>query len=82
MTAIPAGHYSAAMVSEFHELSEKVERLAQIASALRLENAELRLEVVALGNENAELARRMEIASQRVSALLDRIPVAVKEAAP
>lgn len=67
------------MVSEFNELAEKVERLAQMASALRRENAELRLEVAALGNENAELARRMEIASQRVTALLERLPVSVKE---
>ena len=62
------------MISEFHQLAEKVEKLAELANALRRENAALRLDLASVHAENAELARRMQEAHQRVAALLDRIP--------
>lgn len=67
-------HYSGEMVSEFHQLSQKIEQLAELTQSLRRENADLRLSMAALSAENADLARRMDEASQRVSALLDKIP--------
>jgi regulator of replication initiation timing len=63
------------MISEFHQLVEKVGRLAELARTLRRENADLRLNLAALAAENADLTRRMEEAHQRVSMLLDKIPV-------
>jgi hypothetical protein len=63
------------MISEFHQLSGKVVQLAELADSLRRENAELRLSVASLTAENAELARRIEEAHRRVSALLDKIPL-------
>jgi len=63
------------MLSDFHLLSEKVGRLAELAQALRRENAELRLGMATLTAENADLARRIQEAHQRVSALLDKIPM-------
>jgi uncharacterized protein (TIGR02449 family) len=62
------------MVSEFHQLSEKISQLAELAHALRRENADLRLQLATTASENAALARRMEEAHQRVAALLGKIP--------
>jgi cell division protein ZapB len=63
------------MISDFHQLSEKISKLAELANALRRENADLRLDLATLAAENADLSRRMLEAHQRVSALLDKIPV-------
>jgi hypothetical protein len=62
------------MISEFHQLIEKVGKLAELATALRRENAELRLTLAALASEKADLSRRMQEAHQRISTLLDKIP--------
>jgi cell division protein ZapB len=64
------------MISDFNQLSEKISRLAEMTRALRRENAELRLNASNLTAENASLLQRIEEAHQRVTALLDRIPVA------
>jgi cell division protein ZapB len=74
LTEIRLHHYSGGMVSEFHQLSEKIVQLAELAQSLRRENADLRLTLASLTTENADLARRIEEAYQRVSALLDKIP--------
>lgn len=79
MTEIRASLYSGGMISEFHQLSEKVSRLAELANALRRENAELRMNLAAVGAENTELSRRMQEAHQRIAALLDRIPEMVED---
>jgi FtsZ-binding cell division protein ZapB len=63
------------MISDFNQLSEKISRLAEMTRALRRENAELRLNATNLEAENAGLLQRIEEAHQRVTALLDRIPV-------
>jgi cell division protein ZapB len=62
------------MIAEFHQLSEKITQLAELAQSLRRENADLRLALASVTAENADLARRIEEAYQRVSALLDKIP--------
>lgn len=67
-------HYSCGMISDFHTLSEKIEQLAALTQTLRSENADLRLRFSALSEENAELARRMHEAHDRVAALLEKIP--------
>lgn len=59
------------MISEFHSLSEKVGRLAQLTQTLRQENADLRLQVTSLSNDKAALLRRMEEAHGRIAALLE-----------
>lgn len=63
------------MVSEFHQLVEKVDKLAELVHALRRENAELRLNLGMLTAENAELSRCMQEAHRRVATLLEKIPV-------
>lgn len=74
LTEIQLAHYSCRMVSEFHQLSEKISQLAELAHSLRRENADLRLQVAALTSENADLNQRIQEAYQRVSALLEKIP--------
>lgn len=74
MTEIRLPLYSCGMISEFHQLSEKIDRLAELAQSLRRENADLRMSLASLTAENADLSRRIEEAYKRVSALLDKIP--------
>ena len=64
------------MISDFHQLSEKTVKLAELAQSLRRENADLRLTLATLTAENADLAKRIEEAYTRVSALLEKIPAA------
>ncbi|HZW23560.1 DUF904 domain-containing protein [Noviherbaspirillum sp.] len=64
------------MISDFHQLSEKIVKLAELAQSLRRENADLRLTLATLTAENADLAKRIEEAYTRVSALLEKIPAA------
>lgn len=62
------------MISDFHQLSEKVSQLAELAQSLRRENADLRLTLAALTEENKDLSMRIDEAYRRVSALLEKIP--------
>jgi cell division protein ZapB len=75
LTEIHLRYYSGRMISDFNQLSEKIGQLAEMAHALRRENAALRLNAVELTAENADLQQRIEEAHQRVTALLERIPV-------
>jgi len=63
------------MISDFQQLSEKIDELAALAQSLRRENADLRLTMAALAAENADLSKRMQEAHQRVSALLENVSV-------
>lgn len=62
------------MISEFHQLSEKIAELAALTQSLRRENAALRVDSAALTAENADLKQRMEEAHQRVTVLLEKMP--------
>lgn len=66
------------MISDFEQLSEKIQQLADLAQSLRRENADLRVQAAALTTDNAELAQRMQLAQQRVSALLAGIPETIE----
>ncbi len=72
------------MISDFELLAEKVARLAELAHALRSENAGLRNDVISLTTQNADLQQRMHQAHDRVTALLAQLPAEIlndKEAA-
>ncbi|MGS0742148.1 DUF904 domain-containing protein [Glaciimonas sp. GG7] len=62
------------MISEFHQLSEKIRQLAELTQSLRHENAALRLNAATLVSENADLMQRMTAAHVRVAALLEKLP--------
>ena len=74
MTAIRLPPYSGGMISEFQELSTKIDQLAELTQALRRENAALRLAHAAVCAENAVYVEKMAEAQQRVQALLEQIP--------
>jgi cell division protein ZapB len=79
LTKIRLQNYSDKMISEFHELPDKIKQLAELTQFLRLENADLRLKMAMLSSENASLCMRMQEAHQRVSALLEKIPALVQD---
>ncbi|MES2075225.1 MAG: hypothetical protein V4462_06335 [Pseudomonadota bacterium] len=67
------------MISEFQELSDKIDQLAAMTQALRRENAQLRQANAALVVDNLGYQARLSEASSRVEALLEKIPALVAE---
>lgn len=63
------------MISEFQDLSLKIDQLAELTAALRRENAALRQTNVELTAENANHRQRLAEARQRIGALIAQIPV-------
>lgn len=74
--------YSGGMISEFQELSDKIDQLAEMTMALRRENAELRHLNTALFEQAQEHQARLIEASRRISALLEQIPPDPAQAKP
>lgn len=62
------------MISEFEQLADKVNRLAELTQTLRSENAALRRTAVELASENKELRERVQEAHGRVEAILAQLP--------
>lgn len=62
------------MDTDFRALSEKVSKLAELAQQLRRENADLRLRVTALSAEHVAMSQKLLLATQKLSALLERYP--------
>ena len=69
------------MISEFKDLSDKINSLALLTTALRRENAQLRQSNALLASENAVYMERLSEAQRRVEALLATIPEVTEEAA-
>lgn len=66
--------YSCEMISDFQDLSDKIDQLAELTQALRRENAHLRQANAVLISENIDFNRRLREAHERVAALLEKIP--------
>ena len=62
------------MISEFQDLSDKIDRLAQLTGSLRAENYLLRQANSLLSAENLAFKERMLLAQSRVEALLEQFP--------
>jgi cell division protein ZapB len=62
------------MISEFQDLSDKIDRLAELTASLRRENASLRQANAVLTAENAGFTGLLAEAQRRVAALLEKIP--------
>ena len=69
--------YSDGMISEFHDLSAKIDQLAEMTQALRRENAVLRQANTMLLTENRTLKRLLDLAQVRLLALLAKLPLEV-----
>jgi uncharacterized protein (TIGR02449 family) len=61
------------MISEFQELSDKIDRLAQLTQSLRSENYLLRQANALLSAENLDFKNRLLQAQQRVEAVLAQL---------
>jgi cell division protein ZapB len=68
------------MISEFQELSDKIDRLAEMTAALRRENASLRQANAVLLAENVGYTALLAEAQRRVAALIEKIPAPVPTA--
>jgi cell division protein ZapB len=62
------------MISEFQDLSDKIDRLAQLTQSLRSENYLLRQANSLLSAENIAFNERLLEAQHRVEALLAQLP--------
>lgn len=62
------------MISEFNDLSDKIDRLAELTQSLRRENATLRQSNAILAAENVSFMERLSEAQRRVEALIATIP--------
>ncbi|MCA1247852.1 hypothetical protein [Massilia sp. MS-15] len=62
------------MISEFQDLSDKIDRLAQLTQSLRAENYLLRQANTLLSAENLAFKERLIQAQHRVEALLEQFP--------
>ena len=69
------------MISEFQQLSQKIDQLAEMASALRLENAGLRRQLASVSGEHAACQEKMRQAQQRLADLIAQLPEPEVEAA-
>jgi uncharacterized protein (TIGR02449 family) len=68
------------MISEFQELSDKIDRLAQLTQSLRSENYLLRQANALLSAENLDFKNRLLQAQQRVEAMLAQLEPADADA--
>lgn len=68
------------MIAEFKELSDKIDRLAELTASLRRENSQLRQANAMLSAENVAFMDRLTQAQTRVEALLAQIPADDDEA--
>ena len=69
------------MISEFQDLSDKIDRLAQLTQSLRAENYLLRQANSLLSAENIAFKERLIEAQRRVEALLEQFPAPEAQAA-
>ena len=69
------------MISEFQDLSHKIDQLAGLTAALRRENALLRQTNAELSAANADYRERLAEARQRIGALLGQLPAPAPAAA-
>lgn len=74
LTSVERGFYSAAMISDFELLTQKVEQLAMLAHSLRHENAELRRNATDQAAQMQSMRKNMNEAHQRLDRLLEKLP--------
>ncbi|MFC5461468.1 hypothetical protein [Massilia niabensis] len=62
------------MISEFQDLSDKIEQLAALVGSLRQENAQLRQTNLLLNEVNTALLERLVEAQHRIEAVIEQLP--------
>ena len=74
MTTINFFNYSGRMDADLKALEEKLSGLISLCSDLRSENEQLRLDLNVTQNDAALLKANMAQASERIEALMERLP--------
>ncbi len=74
MTELNLSNYSTNMDAELNSLETKLGQLLTQCRSLRLENQRLRQQVAVANDQNKQLKERVDLASVRLEALLDRLP--------
>jgi cell division protein ZapB len=74
LTIINFFNYSGRMDADLKALEEKLSDLISLCSDLRSENAQLRLDLNSTQNDAALLKANMAQASERIEALMERLP--------
>ena len=74
LTIIIFFNYSERMDADLKALEEKLSGLISLCSDLRSENAQLRLDLNSTQNDAALLKANMAQASERIEALMERLP--------
>ncbi len=64
------------MVNELNALESKIAQVASLCRSLRVENAQLRQQLVAAEGDKKGLAERMEMARGRIEQLAQKLPEA------
>lgn len=67
------------MISEFQDLSDKIERLAALVGSLRRENALLQQTNKLLNDENMAYLERLTEVQHRVEAVIEQLPAPEEE---
>ncbi len=62
------------MESELQALEDRIRQAAELAKRLRAENVDLRQRIAALEHANRRLVEKVDIAAQKIEALVKRIP--------
>ncbi|MDR5172837.1 hypothetical protein IHQ56_13500 [Methylobacillus flagellatus] len=62
------------MNADLITLEEKLAQLISLCQLLRAENLELRQELVRSQDDNKQMKENMELASQKLQALIERLP--------
>lgn len=70
------------MISEFQDLSDKIDRLVQLTQALRSENYLLRQANTLLSTENVDYKNRLLVAQHRIEVMLARLEPPLDPATP
>jgi uncharacterized protein (TIGR02449 family) len=70
------------MLEDLDTLARKVRELAEMAQALRTENQQLRAQLAVASTELETLRGRVEQATQRLDAMLERLPAPAPAPAP
>jgi cell division protein ZapB len=68
------------MISEFQDLSDKIERLAELVGSLRSENVQLRQTNLLLNEVNMALVERLVEVQHKVEAVIEQLPAPEPEA--
>lgn len=66
--------YSLVMDAEIKALEEKIAQFIQLNQRLRAENLSLRQELASAQGENKRLSEKIDLAKDRLEALLEKIP--------